>query len=99
MAPMDAHHLGVPTSRPSNNVVCLLTFTSYHHDVKHGYFEPWLFRNLHYKVISEHFQSHFSEYICADDIEVIFCLDLYIYMDKSLVAFWKSFLVLLRFFG
>ena len=34
MEPMDARHLGVPTSRSSNNVVCLLTFTSYHHGVK-----------------------------------------------------------------
>ena len=29
---------------------------------------------------------------------MIFCLNLCIYMDKSLVVFWKSFLVLLRFF-
>ena len=28
---------------------------------------------------------------------MIFCLNLCIYMDKSLVVFWKSFLVLLRF--
>ena len=45
MAPMDARHLGVPTSRPSNNVVCLLKFTSYHHDVKRGDLAPWLFQN------------------------------------------------------
>ena len=48
MAPMDARHFGVPTSRPSNNVVCLLTFTSYHHDVERGDFALWLFRNLRY---------------------------------------------------
>ena len=35
--------------------------------------------------------------VCADDIEMIFCLNLCIYMDKSLVVFWKSFLVLLCF--
>ena len=36
-------------------------------------------------------------WVCTDDIEIIFCLNLCIYMDKSLVVFWKSFLVLLRF--
>ena len=35
--------------------------------------------------------------VCADDIEMIFYLNLCIYMDKSLVVFRKSFLVLLRF--
>ena len=30
-------------------------------------------------------------------MKMIFCLNLCIYMDKSLVVFWKSFLVLLRF--
>ena len=34
--PMDTGHLGIPTSMPSNNVVCLLTFMSYRHDVKWG---------------------------------------------------------------
>ena len=41
---MDMRHLGVPTSMPFNNSVCLLTlnavclmtFTSYCHDVKRG---------------------------------------------------------------
>ena len=33
---MDMRHLGVPTSTPSNNIYCLLTVTSYHHDVKRG---------------------------------------------------------------
>ena len=33
---MNMRYLGVPTSMPSNNVVCLLTFTSYRHDVKGG---------------------------------------------------------------
>ena len=28
---------------------------------------------------------------------MIFCLNLCIYMDNSLVVFWKSFLVLIRF--
>ena len=28
---------------------------------------------------------------------MIFCLNLCIYMDNSLVVFWKGFLVLLRF--
>ena len=49
------------------------------------------------KVISERFQSHFSEYALMK-LKMIFCLNLCIYMDKSLVVFWKSFLVLLRFF-
>ena len=30
--PMDTRHFGIPKSRLSNNVVCLLTFTSYHQD-------------------------------------------------------------------
>ena len=34
---------------------------------------------------------------CADDIEMNFCLRLYIYVDNSLVVFWKSFLFLPRF--
>ena len=33
----------------------------------------------------------------ADDIEMMFCLNLFIDLDNSLVVFWKSFLVLLRF--
>ena len=48
MAPMDARHLGVPTSRPSNNVFCLLTLTSYHHDVKRGDLAHSMFQNLRY---------------------------------------------------
>ena len=48
--------------------------------------------NIHlFKVISERFQSHFSEYA------LMFCPNLCNYMDNSLVMFWKSFLVLLRF--
>ena len=47
------------------------------------------------KVISKRFQSHFSEYALM--ILKLFFAYLCIYMDKSLVVFWKSFLVLLRF--
>ena len=34
---------------------------------------------------------------CADDIEMNFCLKMYIYMDNSLVVFWKSYFFLPRF--
>ena len=34
--PIEMRLLGVPTSTPSNNVACLLLFTSYRHDVERG---------------------------------------------------------------
>ena len=40
--------VGVTRSTPSNNVICLLTLTSYRHDIKDEDFAFWLFQNISY---------------------------------------------------
>ena len=67
-----------------------------------GYFLPFFYTenaaNIHLsKVISERKKSISFHLVCADDIEMNFCLNLCIYMDNSLVVIWKSFLILFVF--